>query len=100
MPTSLTAAKEALRNLDRETLESVACACAESHLAFQRLTGFDHDFHPGKDFTCEQVRAMTTEKLVEVLTPFATLGQLVHQHHPEHEAAHGEADRHKGHVNG
>jgi hypothetical protein len=83
MERAASAAKQ-LMKLDWQELQDLMLSCGEAHALMCVAAGEDQSVHANKETMRTRIAEMSKEDVVRALAAFAVLGELVHEHHPEH----------------
>ncbi|MBE7519571.1 MAG: hypothetical protein HS107_10055 [Thermoflexaceae bacterium] len=77
-------AYDRLMQLEWSELQELMVECGQAHAAMCATAGEDVDPHADRESMRARVAAMSKETLAGALAPFAALGEVAHEHHPEH----------------
>lgn len=78
---SLEDSVQRLRQTDRKELESLMLAASMSHATLCAAASDEPEPHAPAETMATRIREMTTEDLARALAPFASVAELVLEHH-------------------
>ena len=85
----LNTTRDGLRKMDRTELNELLFRASQTHIALCNIASIEIDPHVDEAGARARIDKLTLDEVVSALAPLAYLGQVIHEHHPEHDETHG-----------